>query len=89
MSVEKVLKEMIVELSKREIDVSCITESTDLISDLDFDSINVVQLIVNIERMFDIEFDDNVLAFDAIINFKTLAECVERQINGEISNECG
>ena len=52
----------IVELLKKDFPLLCLnkdfTINTNLISDLVFDSISIMQLIIKLETIFEIEFDD-------------------------------
>lgn len=79
MNVCDVLKDMIMSLSPNCISGEAISSSTDLIKDLGFDSIIIVQLIINVETEFGFEFDDEMLGFEGIVNFGKLVEYVEKK----------
>ncbi len=80
MNIEMVLKEMIRSLSPQQITVDSIFETADLIKDLGFNSINLIQLVINIENEFNIEFDDAMLGFESLIIFNNLVKYVKEKI---------
>ncbi len=51
-------------------------EGKNLVDDLGYDSISLMQLIVEIEDVFDISMDDDVL-IDAFDNYNSLLEYME------------
>lgn len=51
-----------------------INDFTDLITDLGYDSISIITLIVRIEEEFQICFEDDLLSLDYIKNYKWLKE---------------
>ena len=53
---------------------------TDLINDLQFDSVLIVQMVVEIEDHFDIIFDDEDMDIDIITSFKCLCELIEEKV---------
>lgn len=59
-----------------------IKNDTDIINDLKFDSISIIQLILEIESEFDIQFDDN-LKYEDIATLKDL----ENYISAKITNK--
>ena len=48
--------------------------------DLGFDSIMMIELIVEIEEEFDIEIDDEDLVFEEFDHFSSLVEIVDKQL---------
>lgn len=44
-----------------------ISEKTNLVNDLGFDSLSLITLLVNIEEEFNVQFDDFALEFENII----------------------
>lgn len=60
--------------------------NTDLITDLGFDSITLVQLIVCVEDEFGIEFDDEMLGLEGIVHFDKFSEYVNKKINERTDN---
>lgn len=69
------IKNVIKEANKN-IDVNVISEDTNLIYDLGFDSIDMVYLIVNLEEAFDIQIDASDLSLDNLAQVKKLMELV-------------
>ena len=59
-----------------------IKNDTDIINGLGFDSISIIQLILEIESEFDIQFDDN-LKYEDIATLKDL----ENYISAKITNK--
>jgi len=51
-----------------------INENTDLVNDFGFTSINLVQLVVEIEEVFNIEIDDDYLSLEKLSPYKSLLE---------------
>lgn len=54
-----------------------ITNTTNLIKDLGYSSLNLIQLIVEIETEFDVEITDKMLSGDILTNFQNLLECIQ------------
>ena len=78
----KILEKNIIELIREcQSDLfvdSDISENSNLIEELGFDSITLMQLIIEIEEKYQITMDDAV--FEQIINVKGLANLVEKKI---------
>ena len=81
MDIEMILKEMVVSLSSQEITVDSVSDSVDLIKDFGFNSITLIQLVVNIEGEFNFEFDDAMLGFENLIIFKHLVDYVKEKVS--------
>ncbi len=81
MNIEMTLKEMVVSLSPQDITVESVSDSVDLIKDFGFSSITLVQLVVDIEKEFNIEFDDAMLGFESLVNFNNLIEYVKEKVS--------
>lgn len=64
-----------------EIDVNLICEDTNLINDFMYDSIRIVELIIDIEEAFDIEFDSSELALDNIADFRKLVPLIQLHLD--------
>ena len=60
------------------IDKNQITESTDLMEDLGFESVNLVELIVDIENEFGIEIEDEFLDIEVLSSFNRLVDMLEK-----------
>ena len=81
MNIEMTLKEMVVSLSPQDITVESVSDSVDLIKDFGFSSITLVQLVVDIEKEFNIEFDDAMLGVESLGNFNNLIEYVKEKVS--------
>ena len=56
-------------------------DETDLVDDLGYDSISIIQLIVNIETEFEFDFGDNDIIIDNLITYSKLKEYVCKRID--------
>lgn len=70
MNLEDTLKRCILEIAQD--DSYNIDETTNLTTDLNFNSIDFVKLIVKLEFVFDIEFDDEYLDFQKFNTYSWL-----------------
>lgn len=70
MNLEDTLKRCILEIAQD--DSYNIDEATNLTTDLNFNSIDFVKLIVKLEFVFDIEFDDEYLDFQKFNTYSWL-----------------
>ena len=59
------LKELIKE-NKPEVDVSSVTPETRLIEDLNFDSLSMMMLAMDLEDRFGVSFDEDTLEFRTV-----------------------
>ena len=57
-----------------------INDNTNLIDDFEFDSIQMVSLIVELESEFNIVFSDEELALEQIANVKNLISLIEIKV---------
>lgn len=78
--IESKLQELIVS-SGEDVDFKKINEDTDLVRDFNFDSINLIQLVVNIEKTFNIEINDEDLAIEKISQYKELVMMLEVKLS--------
>ena len=84
------IKERIIKCISNVADVEIkknIIEGYNLSEDLGFDSISIINLIVELEDEFDIEIDDNDLDFNKIAEFNYLCKIIKKQINNEQSRD--
>lgn len=79
-NVEAELKKIIGSLIGMESDSESITEETNLLKDLGFDSILLVQLIAEIEDEFQIVFKDSDMDVDKLYKFSELTSTVKKYI---------
>jgi acyl carrier protein len=56
-----------------------LTESTDFISDLQINSANLVDVILDIEEIFDIVIDNQ--SMERMLNFKSAIEIIETKLS--------
>ena len=79
---EEKLKELIVSCGET-VELSKINEETDLVRDFGFNSINIIQLVVEMERAFDMEVDDENLLQEKLSPYKNLVEMLKVKLNEE------
>lgn len=73
--------EKLVKKNSKCIENAELKQNTKLIDDLNYDSFSMIQLIVDIEDQFNIEFNDSDLDVDNFPTMGELAACVEKLIN--------
>ena len=81
MIVDLELKRIIIRISGEDLlldDISC---ETILTSDLEFNSVKMISLIVEIESFFNIRFDDEDLDLGKISVYGSLYKMVEKMVN--------
>lgn len=59
---------------------SDITEKTDIITDLGYDSLKVIQLLSEVEENFQIEFDINEIDIEKLRSMKMLNELIDKKV---------
>lgn len=79
---EERLKEVIVSCGEN-INLDELNENTDLIRDFSFTSINIVQLVVQLENVFDMEIDDDNLSQGKLSSYKSLLEMLKTKLDVE------
>lgn len=80
MDINEILKEIIVSIASQYVDKEDINEETVLTTDLGFDSVQVITLIVELESAFKIEIDDNDLEIEKLSVYKKLYQMVENKV---------
>lgn len=84
MSIKERLYKVITDLS--EVDNPIITDETNLLDDLSFDSVLVVSMIVEIESEFGIILEDDDLELDTLTNIGPLEKMIRSKVS-EVENE--
>ncbi|MDR2712870.1 MAG: phosphopantetheine-binding protein [Clostridiales bacterium] len=64
-----------------------ITDDTDLITDLSYNSVSAVRLVVDIEQEFEIEFPDELLVFEKLRKFSYLCDTVFKCVKNLEDND--
>lgn len=80
MSIKERLYKLILDLSEK--DDAIITDKTNLIDDLSFDSVLMVSMIVEIESEFGIVLDDDDLELDILSNVAQLEKMINKKVAG-------
>lgn len=82
LNIENELKKIICKITKKSInDLDEINEETDLVMDLNFDSIEMVQLIVDLEVNFGIEIDMEDIEVEVLSKYKLLKDLIISKVN--------
>lgn len=81
MNIDGNLKQIIAIVANGTIDISEINEMSILTSDLGFDSVQIIEMIVEIETRFGIEIEDADLDIENITVYKKLFEIIVKKIN--------
>lgn len=85
---EERLKRMILDIASLDIDIDCIDDDTLLIEGLGYDSVKLIELIIEIENEFEIEIDDDYLDIGVISSYKKLRDVVEKKCFGSNIDKC-
>lgn len=80
MNIERKLKALIVDITTKKVDNNLIDKNTDLINDLGFDSIEIIELIVEIENEFKIEIADDDINMNILTTYSELLSMIERKL---------
>lgn len=83
MDIQERLKSIIKSVATHDIDVESITDETILTEDLKFDSIQLIELIVELESEFDIVVEEDDLEMEIITVYHNIYEMIIRKINGQ------
>jgi len=75
---EKELIKIITDGTQMQISEEDITTQSDLIADFGYDSISIIQLVVEIEKKLGVSIDNDYLLIDVISNYGRLLECVQK-----------
>lgn len=79
--ISKNLKRIIINHSRKEIQDYEINEYTNLINDLGYDSVRIIEMILDIEEQFNITIDDEDIDVDALTKYEPLKTLILRKIN--------
>ena len=76
MNYDEILKTIISRCVAYEIDIQLINNDTDLVSEFGFSSVNIVQLVVEIENTFKIEISDEDMQIEKLSNYGLLISII-------------
>ena len=82
-SAEQKLTDIIITYSGKN-NLKEINDNTILILDLEYDSINLIQMIIEIEKEFNIEFEDEDFILEKISNYSVLKKSILRKLSTSI-----
>lgn len=83
MDIAQRLKEIIIKITMQDINIDNINASTILTTDLGYNSVQIIELIVELENEFNIEIDDDDLDIENLTVFNKLHEMVRRKQNNK------
>ena len=81
-SINEKLKQIIAKNMRIGISVDEINDDSDLINDFLFDSIQVLRLIADIEREFDIVVENEYLVIETLTKYRNLRDYVQSKVGG-------
>lgn len=85
-NINGILDMIIVNLSNGSISVEEINDDTNLVLDIGFDSLSMIQCIVEIENAFQIEFDDEDIGGDKMQEYSTLLSLITDKLGDRIND---
>ena len=77
----KKVDRIIINSSSATIIEQILNSETDLVSDLMFDSISIISLVIELEKEFNFEFDDDFLRLEYLHHYDWLIEYIEGKVN--------
>lgn len=80
MNLNEKLKKIIAEVALKEVNESIISDDVVLTSDLGYDSVQIIQLIVELESQFQIEIEDDDLDIDKLTIYRNLRDMIAAKI---------
>lgn len=75
------LKEIIIKNSRKEICENDISNDSDLATNFGFDSVQIIEMIVDLETQFDITIDDEDIELDVLTKYGPLKQLISKKIN--------
>ena len=84
MNIEQKLKKLIANIATQDVDANNINEETLLTNDLGYDSVQIIELIVELENEFSIEIDDDDLEIENLTVYRKLHEMVVRKAKEDV-----
>lgn len=80
MSIRPQLHSLIHEFAAPRFKTVAITDETNLVEHLGFDSVSLVELVVRVEEVFDVEFDDGEMNVNLLTQFASLHALVTSKL---------
>lgn len=78
--VSEKIKMIIISKGKKEVDANSIEEQTNLIDDLGFDSVQMIEFIVSLEESFGVSLDDADVDLDVLSKYGVVVKMIEKKI---------
>lgn len=76
-----IIKETVVSTLNYRIEISDITDETNLLNDLNIDSLAYVQIIIELEEKFNIEMDDEIMDLDAMQIYNNFVNAIIKEVS--------
>ncbi len=80
---EQKLKEILTRISTSTYTPEDIRDDTDLVMDLQYDSVQWITLIVELEEKFEVEFEDELLLMESLQTYGQLKNTLSKMLQGE------
>ncbi|MCP3660225.1 MAG: acyl carrier protein [Bacteroidetes bacterium] len=77
------LKDIIVKNARIKVRIEDIIGASDLIDNFGYDSVQLIQLVVDIEKEFGIEFDDEYLGSPTLTKYSVLQNYVKKELKNK------
>lgn len=81
------LKKIIMKNSRKEISESDITDNSSLTADFGFDSVQMIEMIIDIESEFDITIEDEDIELDVLTKYGLLKGLISKKVNADCGCE--
>lgn len=75
---EKKVKEIIAEIKDKPYLAQALSDDTDIINDVELDSLQMINFILRVEEVFDFEFDYNNFDYDHLSSIKTFCQFISK-----------
>ncbi|MBL7206705.1 MAG: acyl carrier protein [Candidatus Aenigmarchaeota archaeon] len=85
--VEDQLKEMIVDRLFLQISPDEIGDETDLVETHEVDSVQLLEIVMGLEEVFGVSFDDEEFSLEIFATVSSIADAVRAKLKGETDGE--
>lgn len=84
--IETKLKRIIIKNSKKQVSEDEINDRTNLINDFGYDSVQMIDFIVDVESEYNIRIDDEDLDLGVLTQYNTLKDFINRKMEHNNNN---
>lgn len=75
------IKSEIVKIVENKLNNKIKVKTNDLLLDIGIDSVNVIELVIEIETKFDFEFEESMLSYNTLRSIDSISEYVYKRIS--------